>query len=237
MSIVKDLSESTVNRIVETFGFEEKLTEGNAYMTLNSPMSPDPVGQARLFEGKDGEKLVYIGLTVPAIQLDSHMVFSFSKADSILPHFTLDAVHAGPHYAFHLDLIPKVDLTSNLAYVKEVYQPLDEAFSKAEKLEGLSEAHLTRTQLAVMSPWMIANRATEDSMDPVGSICGDYLDHWINLAKKGIQSPKTLDCDTALKDHLHRSILFSKEVDPVWDRVEKMIGVESSEKLRSLLLN
>ena len=66
-------------------------------------MSPEPVGTVRLFSGGPIHKLVYIGLAVPMIGLDSHMVFAFTAPDSAVPHFTLDSVLAGPHFAFHLD--------------------------------------------------------------------------------------------------------------------------------------
>ena len=237
MSIVKDLSSTTLNRIKDELGLIEERVDGQDYMTLNSPMSPHPVGNARVFKGKDGEKMVYIGITVPPIQLDSHMIFCFSDKESLIPHFTLDAVHAGPHYAFHLDLLPKVDPSANLSYVREVFEPLTEAFTNAGKIEGLSPAHLSPTQLAIMSSWMVANRATEEAMDQVGILCSQYLDHWLSLKKNGIKSQDTLGTDLAKRDQLHRSILFSPEVDPVWDRITKMIGEEASEKLQSLLLS
>ena len=49
-----------------------------------------PVGEARVFRGDRIAKAVYVGLAVPQIGLDSHMVFAFSPAGVAGP-----ALHAG----------------------------------------------------------------------------------------------------------------------------------------------
>jgi hypothetical protein len=120
MSIVKSLATTTLNTIASTLELRENGSEAQPFKVLRSAMSPQAVGAARWFHGAKGEQLVYIGLSVPMIQLDSHMVFCFTGPDSLVPHFTVDAVHAGDHHAFHLDLIPRVDLGVNLSYMRQV---------------------------------------------------------------------------------------------------------------------
>ena len=64
------------------------------------------------------------------------------SADRSVPHFTLDAIQAGPGFAFHLDLIPRMDLGAHLLYVKAAFFPLSTEFDAVHGIEGLSPAHL-----------------------------------------------------------------------------------------------
>ncbi len=41
-----------------------------------------------------------------------------------MPHFTLDSVLGQGSYAFHLDLIPRVELATHLTYVDWAHTPL-----------------------------------------------------------------------------------------------------------------
>lgn len=236
MSFVKNLALTTLDTISRELSLKEQGSAEQPYRLLNSPMSKDPVGCARVFQGAHAEKLVYIGLTVPMIQLDSHMVFCFTAPESLVPHFTIDAVHAGGSYAFHLDLIPRVDLAVNLSYMQSAYQGLTELFKEAKKIPGLTEAQLSPLQIAVMSPWMLAYRASAEAMDLISGVATQYLQHWLNLYKSdaNLASPTSI-ADIALRDSKHRSILFSREVDPVWLQIERLLGTEQSEELRLLL--
>jgi hypothetical protein len=237
MSIVKSLATTTLNTIASTLELRENGSEAQPFKVLRSAMSPQAVGAARWFHGAKGEQLVYIGLSVPMIQLDSHMVFCFTGPDSLVPHFTVDAVHAGDHHAFHLDLIPRVDLGVNLSYMRQVYEPLTPVQKAAQAIPGLSAAHLSPTQLAVMSPWMLAHRADAGAMDAVGQVCSDYLGHWLTLHKLGVNVSTGIHGQApAERDQIHRSVLFDREVDPVWLQVDRLLGREASEELRSLLL-
>jgi len=237
MSIVKSLATTTLNTIADALSLQEQGSEAQPFKVLRSAMAPHPVGSARLFHGAGGEQMVYIGLSVPMIKLDSHMVFCFTAATSPVPHFTIDAVHAGDHYAFHLDLIPRVDLGVNLDYMREVYQPLTATHKAAQSIPGLSPAHLSPTQLAVMSPWMLAHRADEGAMDAVGQVCSDYLSHWLSLHKAGLSSGANVHGQSpSERDRIHRGVLFNREVDPVWLQVDRLLGREGSEDLRAMLL-
>ena len=68
--------------------------------------------------------MVNISLVVPHFHLDSHMIFAFTPENSAVPHFTLDSVANGDNYAFHLDLIPRVDLATSLPYLDTVWDVL-----------------------------------------------------------------------------------------------------------------
>ena len=235
MSHAKTLSEITLNAIVDHF----QLTEhGAPHMTLMSPMSPAPVGQARLFSGGPIHKMVYIALSVPPIGLDSHMIFAFTAPDSAIPHFTLDSVLAGPHFAFHLDMIPRVDLGANLAYIDEIFHPLHDIFNEAKEIEGLTAAHLSPRQYAIMSPWMLAYRANEDAFVRITDPVNRYLKHWLSVVDHGVSAETMASLnhtDFAARDQRNRNAIFNPDVDPVWSQVERLVGTETSGQLRELL--
>ena len=235
MSLAEKLSHKTLNAIVDHFGLTE---HGEPYKTLESPMSPAPVGNVRLFSGGPIHKMVYIGLSVPPIGLDSHMVFAFTAPDKPEPHFTLDSVLAGPHFAFHLDLIPRVDLGANLAYINEVLHPLGELVESARDIEGLSRAHLSPRQLAIMSPWMLAYRANEDAFAQIDGHVTRYLAHWFGVVEGGVSAETIQSLDNhnfADRDQRNRNAIFSPEVDPVWAQVARLVGDDTSAELQELL--
>ena len=108
MSPARDLCWSNVEAIVERLSLDEiPGADGPEYMVLSSAMTPDPVGALRVFHRRDAVTLVYVGMTVAPIGLDSHMMFAFTPPTSAVPHFTVDSVKNADDFAFHLDLIPR----------------------------------------------------------------------------------------------------------------------------------
>lgn len=234
MSLPQQLSLGTLDKIKNRFGLTEI---GSPYLSLVSPMSPAPVGSVRLFSGDAVHKLVYIGLVVPPIGLDSHMIFAFTKPESHIPHFTLDSVMAGPYFAFHLDLIPRADLGANLKYLNAVFDNLTPIFDEAKKIEGLTAAQLGPKQYALMSPWMLAYRANESAFEQIQVPVNCYLEHWFNLVENGIPADAMPSGNFATRDQLNRNAIFDPAVDKVWAQVDRLIGAETSEKLRGILRN
>jgi hypothetical protein len=231
MTLAATLCANTLERIGQRFDLREI---GAPHITLTNDRMPQPVGSCRLFSGGPVAKLVYIGLTVPFIQLDSHMFFAFTAPDSAVPHFTLDSVFGGEHFAFHLDLIPRVDLGVNLDYINAALQPLTDEFQAVKQIEGLSPAHLSPRQYAIMSPWMLAYRANEAAFAAIEKSVNVYLDHWFNLAENGLATETTAEA-LAERDRRNRAILFSPEIDPVWEKVDRLVGAEMSARLRGIL--
>ena len=234
MSLPLQLSLGTLDKIKDRFGLTEI---GSPKISLSSPMSPEPVGSLRLFSGDKIHKMVYIGLVVPQIGLDSHMIFAFTKPESHIPHFTLDSVMAGPYFAFHLDLIPRADLGSNLKYMNAVFDNLTPIFDEAKKIEGLTAAQLGPKQYALMSPWMLAYRANESAFEQIQTPVNGYLDHWFNLVENGIEADAVPAGDFAQRDQLNRQAIFDPEVDKVWAQVSRLVGEEMSDTLRNILIN
>ena len=235
------LCRGTLEQVVRRTGLTEVLGEDGApHRVLTSPMSPAPVGMMRVFTGTGVvAKAVYVGISVDAIGLDSHMVFAFTRSDSALPHFTLDSVRSAEYHAFHLDLIPRVDLASHLPYLDHCFAPLTATFEQLSSWEGLSPAAIGPRQRALMSEWMCVNRATEDAFRQMDGPVGDYLDHWVSLVDSGL--PESVltdlaDTDLADRDRRNRTAVFNRDVDAVWDQIARLIG-DQSEAIRVELLS
>ncbi|MEV4382362.1 hypothetical protein [Streptosporangium sp. NPDC049644] len=210
---------------------------------LTSPMSPAPVGRLRTFGPAASEpagdarpaKVVAVSLVVPMIGLDSHMIFAFTRPESAVPHFTLDAVASADYHAMHLDLIPRLELATHLGYLDACFLPLTEPLEAAWRIDGLSPAAIGPRQRAMMSPWMVVCRATEDAFAKLGPTVDTYLDHWLSLLEAGV--PDQGDTDLAARDTANRANLFSPEVDPVWHQVTRLIGAEQSDLVRGELIS
>ena len=234
MSIALELATNTMTQIIESLALTEiHNANGEAFQTLTSEPFGD-VGNVRVFTGDAISDMVYVGLTVAPIQLDTQMVFAFTKGQSAVPHFTLDAVAFPQVNAYHLDLIPRLDLGANLAYMNEVYEPLSATFDTTSKMDGLSPAHLSLIQRALMSPWMLSSRATEEAMQNLSQPIEAYLDHWLKLVQSGVESHAS-DEQMIARDAAHRSAIFNRDVDPVWSQIERLIGAEGSSSICELL--
>jgi hypothetical protein len=238
MTLAQELCSRTTDRIVERFGLAERTgADGGPHLPLPG-QAPGADGVCRVWEGDTVARVVYVGLAFPPANLDSHMIFAFTPGTSLVPHFTLDSVIAGPNHAFHLDLIPKVDLASQLAYMDHVYAPLTEEFTRGRDLEGLSRADLSPRQLALMSPWMLAYRATAEAFAAISPVVDAYLDHWSKLVEGGVDADIVAGEGVAVaadRDRRNRTALFDPDVDPVWNQIEPLIGAEAGATIRALL--
>ncbi|MFJ3666903.1 hypothetical protein ACIPSE_10655 [Streptomyces sp. NPDC090106] len=230
------LSARVLDRLVAATGVQEVPTP---WAVLTGQAFPGPVGAVRCFTG-DGPvaSVVHISLVVPPIGLDSHMVFAFGTADGPLPHFTLDAVRTGDAYAFHLDLVQRADLAPHAAYTDAAYGPLTESHEQAASIEGLTPAHVGPRQRALMSPWMLVHRADEAALTAIGPVTDAYLTHWLALAADfpADAAEDVKDTDLAERDGRVRALLFSREIDPVWAQVDRLLGADTTDALRTLLI-
>lgn len=240
-SLPKALWQKTVTNIIEKLGLQEvTAADGGPYITYTShlPMAQGEVGNFRLYKGDSIYQLCTCSIVVPAIQLDSHMMFAFTHNHSAVPHFTLDSVEAGGHCAFHLDLIPRLDLGANLAYMNEVFDPLTETHKAAKALEGLSPAEIGPRQFAVMSPWMYVSRATPDAFAKIDGTVEAYANHWLSVLAKGVSEEAlggvTAD-QLAVRNQRNKDIIFDPDVDRVWAQITPLIGAEHSEATRLML--
>ncbi len=233
MSLPAELCLCTVEAISKRLDLRETL-----HTPLVSAIDGSPVGAHRVLSREGTASLVYVGMTVDAFGLDSHMCFAFSPSTSPVPHFTVDAVLAGSHYAFHLDLIPRLDPGANLAYIDHCYGELTEVHDAVGKIEGLTPAHLSPRQWQLMSAWMLAHRADEDGFRSVFAAVAAYRDRWLELLTAGLPAAVvdgTTPQDLARRDARNRTAIFNPEVDPVWARVDQLLGPAVSADIRTSL--
>ncbi|WP_419841136.1 hypothetical protein [Candidatus Poriferisodalis sp.] len=233
MSLSAELCLGTVEAISTRLDLREERCE-----PLVSAIDGSPVGTHRVLSQPGTAALVYVGMTVEAFGLDSHMCFAFAPSTSAVPHFTVDAVLAGPHYAFHLDLIPRLDPGANLAYIDHCYGALTEMHDAAAQIEGLTPAHLSPRQWQLMSAWMLAHRADEAGFRAVFPTVAAYRDRWLELVTAGVPEEVTDGAsadDLARRDARNRAAVFNPQVDPVWARVDQLLGAEVSAGIRASL--
>ena len=87
---------------------------------------------------------------------------------------------------------------------------------------------------------MLANRSTEEAFDQLGPIVKSYLHHFGKILRQGLGQPTMDDIkglNMAKRDQANRDILFSKEIDPVWNQIEGFIGAETGSAMRKVLRN
>ena len=118
-----------------------------------------------------------------------------------------------------------------------VFDNLTPIFDEAKKIEGLTAAQLGPKQYALMSPWMLAYRASESAFEQIQTPVNGYLDHWFSLVENGIADEAIPSGDFAARDQRNRNAIFDPEVDKVWAQVSRLVGEETSETLRGILKN
>jgi len=253
-TLASKISNLTLQRIIEHFGLEEVLDkDGGPFHPLTAAAFGNlPVGSFRLWDG--GEKLlkvVYTGITVEAIGLDSHMIFAFTKPDSLVPTFTLDSVYTrmppgmdpnfsegGDMYAFHLDLVPRCDLGVNEEYMQHCYVPLTEAQAKVLTADGVYAAQLSPMQRAIMSPWMLAQRTSAEAYETeIFPAAEFYLDHWLHMVDSGVDNIANgvVGESGTSRDAANRELIFNREIDSVWNKIDGMLGADVSDFMIKVL--
>ena len=241
VSLPQALSEQTLAQIIDRYGLTEQHgDDGGPAMRLVShlPMAQGEIGDMRIYTGGPLHHLVTVRIVVPAMQLDSHMLFAFMPSGSPVPHYTVDSVAAGGHFAFHLDLIPRLDLGASLAYMDEVFSPLTEDYEAGVAIEGLAPAQLNNRQRAIMSPWMLAYRADASAFEAITQPVNAYLAHWMSLVDQGISGAALQGADAAdlaERDRRNKAIIFNPDVDKVWAQIAPLIGEDASREIRETL--
>jgi hypothetical protein len=182
-------------------------------------------GQVLVLAG--GPVAVAVAVTLRRPGFEGGMLYAFTAPQSAAPHLGFDTGAVGPARICHLDLIPRIDLATDIGYVDAVYGPLTAAADAAADLPGVSPAHLPRRQRALLSPWMIscvlADPTAPDPYDALAPVVSEYVEQWCAVALAG--APSAVDpAELAARDRRTRPILFSPDVDEVWAGLEVMLG-------------
>jgi len=238
MHLAEDLSARILGRIVDALEADELTGPGGGPMLFSEVEPGGNRGVMRVFTSTAVPKIVSTVLTVPARDVVTCMIFAFTPAASALPHFTLDCSDRPDGHAFHLDLLPRVELASHRAYMDEVFEPLSAAYLDGSGIAGLSPTGTTRRQTAMMSPWMLVHLADESAFKVVGDVVDRYVEHWLSVVSTGLSAEveaSVIGGDLAARDAAVRDNLFSPSIDPVWGRVDAMIGSEAAARIRTEL--
>jgi hypothetical protein len=237
MSLPQTLSDLARQRIVTALALREV---DHPLRRLQSPLGE--VGRVRLFCPAPSESaiqmLVQVSLVVPQFQLDSHMLFAATAPTSIVPHFTFDAVHSGTSYATHLCLLARLDLPAHFDYVQAIYEPLNSVLAAALAIPGLSPAQLPTSLRAMLDPWSLVHHADEAAFRALQTPLFAYIDHFLGLVADERLKPARFGLtpeSVVERDRRFRHFLFHPDVDPVWERVGRLLGPEQTRDLRGLL--
>jgi hypothetical protein len=193
-------------------------------------------GQVRCYSALGIDKVVYLTLEDDG-QLESAMLIAFSAANSAVPHLLLDASPVGRDYAVFVDLVPRVDVAVHPDYVNAVYGPLWSVFDGLKRHPQLRPSDVPHSLAPYVSPCMAGFRATHAIMPQLFELVGPYVAHWAALQQGATALPAQLRATSGLKerDERHRASLFSKEVDPIWDVFNTVVGGENCRRVLELL--
>lgn len=236
-----------LDRLTSSLGLTEELNaDGDAVLPLaaiGGPLDGQRIGEFRVFSRADGTRVVYSALAIDDFGMDTHQVYAFTAADSLVPHLFVDtAISPNTEGTFHfgLDLVPRVDLGANLDYSEAVYVPLDEARSHALTQPGVMPVpSLGPLQWSIRSPWMTAAIVAPEDLKKLGSVVTTYVDHWLHLMDEGIPSSAQESLapqDIEQRDQRNREAMFSPRTNPVWGLVDRLVGAESGQAMKDLLI-
>ena len=86
---------------------------------------------------------------------------------------------------------------------------------------------------------MLAHRADEAAFTAVAPLIESYADHWLSLLRDDAAATAAASTDAAAiakRDGHWRAAIFNPEVDPVWARVDKLIGADAAVRVRGTLI-
>ena len=232
------LSARTLQRLVDGLGAVERTgADGGPVFTADTEHA---TASLRVHEAP-GVRVVSTALSAKQRVHDTYGIFAFTAPDSVLPHFTLDCSDRADGNAFHLDLLPRVELATAVDYMDEAFEPLSPVFAAAGEIDGLTRTGNTRRQYAMMSPWMLVHLATREAFVAIEPTVQAYADHWLGLVERGLGADAlaavaATGTDVVARDALVRHNLFSPKVDPVWGRVEAMLGADNARTMQDLIV-
>jgi hypothetical protein len=189
------------------------------------------VGELRVYQGRGRvEKIVCASFSLATPALDCHSVSVFTDPQSPLPHLMLRTVHTGPNVELQLDLLPKRDLGVSLAYVDASYEPLSEVRSEIDEDPRFGPAELPRRLRSLLSPWSVAHLVDPADLLAAASYVDRYLSHWAALLKSDAPELQPAG-ELAARDAVNRQLLFSRGVDPSWEKLDRTLGREAVDQL------
>jgi hypothetical protein len=85
---------------------------------------------------------------------------------------------------------------------------------------------------------MLAYRANESAFKAIDETVQSYLDHWFGIVDSGVSGAAIGEVtaeELAARDGRNKAIIFSPEVDKVWNQITPLVGEEASLQIRQTL--
>jgi hypothetical protein len=240
MPDISALHEASAERVASRYGLQVRST-----VPLVSTQTGEPLGESTVSIGPEVDKAVNIDLQLPDHDQPTRLLsyYAFARPTALVPHLGVEwttIVRAGQQrVGLLVDLLPRIDLAVNLAYVDEVYGPLTPVLEDAFAIPGLEPERLSPRRAICFSPWRLSVTGPVECADSLGGIVDRYLDHWMAVISGGVGAsvdPVANDPTKLVQhDKFHRNALFEEASDPRWDRIYRLLGPNEAAELRMTL--
>jgi hypothetical protein len=211
------------------------------YITPESPSWQDilhdgqRVGELRVYRGRGRvQKIVSYCFASGTPVVDAHSVFVFTQPTCPVPHLVLNSAHSGPRVSLRLDLLPKADLGVNQAYLDFCYGPLDALRGELDLDPRFTPIALSRRLVSQLSPWNIAHSLDADDFGAFSRYTDHYLSHWASLIASDAPELSSSP-EASARDAVQRRLLFSRQIDQTWDKLDRLLGREQVDVLLAAL--
>ncbi len=196
---------------------------------------PDIVGELRVYRGRGRvQKVVSSRFALGTPAMDSHSVVVFTRPDCPVPHFGLDSVQLDSRVHLYVDLLPKRDLAVSLDYLDRCYVPLSDTRRELEQDARFSPSIAPLRHRALLSPWHALYTLDPSDLSAAEMYVERYLSHWASLLRSHAPELESSP-EVALRDAEYRKTLYSREVDPAWGMLDRVIGTGTVDEILAAL--
>jgi hypothetical protein len=222
-----------VARLIEEFACVCITPESPAWQDIE--VDGRPVGELRVYRGRGRvQKIVSFKYELAAPAVRAHSMAVLTEPASPVPHLWLDFAHTGPQVSVSFDLLPKCDLGVSLAYLDRCYGPLTEVRADLDEDGRFTPLRVSRRLRSLLSPWSVAHAVDPSDLDAATFYLDRFVTHWASLLRSNAPelqpSPAFVE-----RDAEQRKLLFSRGVDPAWDRLDALLGGATVDALLAAL--
>ncbi|MET0284032.1 MAG: hypothetical protein ABW352_06165 [Polyangiales bacterium] len=195
----------------------------------------DIVGELRVYRGRGRvQKVVSSRFSLGTPAMDSHSVVIFTQPDCPVPHFGLDSVQLDTRVHLYVDLLPKRDLGVSLDYLDACYVPLSDVRRELEQDARFTPSVAPLRHRALLSPWHALYTLDPSDLGAAEFYVERYLNHWASLLSSNDPALASSPA-VAERDRTYRQTLYSRDVDPAWGMLDRVIGASTVDEILAAL--